>query len=69
MVRGPKRAGGDEGGAVTGEARDAMHTRRLNGFGEGHRRQHRGEAPRQHRRARPGRAEEEDVVGRPPASA
>jgi hypothetical protein len=34
---GVKREGRDQRGAVAGEARDAVDTRGLNGFGEGHR--------------------------------
>jgi hypothetical protein len=34
-----------------GEAGDAVNPRSLNGFGQGHRREHGGETARQHRRA------------------
>jgi hypothetical protein len=61
------RAGGDQGRAVAGAASDAVNSRGLKGFGEGHRRQNRGEPPCQHRRARPWGTKEEDVVGRTPA--
>jgi hypothetical protein len=49
-------------GAVAREAGDAMEARRLKGFGQGHGRQDRGESPRQHGRARPGRADEEQIM-------
>jgi hypothetical protein len=39
----------------------------LDGLGEGHRRQDGGEPPGQHGLARPGRANEEDIMGRTPA--
>jgi hypothetical protein len=62
MVRRAKRAGRDPRRAVAGAASDAVDTRRLNGLGEGHRRQGGGEAPCQHRLARARRTQEEDVV-------
>ena len=62
------RAGRDQRRAVAGEARDAVDTRGLNGLGEGHRRQDGGEPPGQHRLARPWGTQEEDVMGRTPAS-
>ena len=40
-----KRAGRDQGGAVAGEASDAVNPRGFNGLGEGHRRQDGGEPP------------------------
>ena len=52
-----------------GEAGDAVDTRGLNGLGEGHRRQNGGEAPGQHRLARPGRTKQEDIMVTTPASA
>jgi hypothetical protein len=61
------RAGGDQCGAVAGEARDAVDTRGLNGFGEGHRRQNGGEAAHQPRRARSGWAEQQQIMVRTPA--
>jgi hypothetical protein len=57
----------DARGAIAREADDAMDARRLNGLGEGHRRQDGGEPPGQHRLARPWRTKKEDVVGRTPA--
>jgi hypothetical protein len=53
VVQGAKQAGRDEGGAVAGEARDAVDAGRLKGFGEGHRRPDSGEPPGQPRRAHP----------------
>jgi hypothetical protein len=53
VMGGATWAGGDQGGAVAGEARDAVNTRGLHGLGEGHRRQDGGEAAGQHRLARP----------------
>jgi hypothetical protein len=44
-----------------------MEACRLDGFGQGHRRQDGGESPGQHRRAGPRGAEQEDVVRRTPA--
>jgi hypothetical protein len=66
--RGTTEDGRDPRRAVAGEAGDAVDTRRLNGLDEGHRRPEGGEPPGQHGLARPGRADEEDVVGRTPAS-
>jgi hypothetical protein len=40
---------------------------RLNGFGQGHRRQDGGEPPGQHRRASPRGAEQEEIMLRTPA--
>ena len=59
----------DQRCAVPGEARDAVNARGLNGLGQGHRRQDGGEPPGQHRCARPWRSQEEDIMGRTPASA
>jgi hypothetical protein len=56
------RARGDEGGAVPGAAGDAVDARGVDGFGEGHRQQNGGEPPCQPRLARPGRADEENVL-------
>jgi hypothetical protein len=63
-----KRAGGDHRRAVAGEAGDAVDTGGLNGRGEGHRRQDGGEPPGQPRRACPREAEQEEIMGRTPAS-
>jgi hypothetical protein len=60
--------GRDHRRTVAGAAGDAMDVCRLNGLGQGHRRQDGGEPPAQHGLARPGRAEEEDVVIKTPAS-
>jgi hypothetical protein len=57
-----EQAGGAHRRALAGEARDAVEARGLDGLGEGHRRQDSGEPPRQHRRPRPGRPQEKDVV-------
>jgi hypothetical protein len=62
-------AGRDPHRAVAGEACDAVDTRGLNGLGESHRRQHRGESPGQHRFARPRWTDEKDVVGGTPVFA
>ena len=59
---------GDQRRAGAGEAGDAVELCGLDGFGEGHRRQDGGQPPGQHRLARPGRADEEDIMGRTPAS-
>src|SRR5215510_56304 len=68
VMRGAEQAGGDQCRAVAREAGDAMDARRLDGFGQGHRRQDGGESPGQHGRAGPRGAEQEDVVRRTPAS-
>jgi hypothetical protein len=52
----------DARGAIAREADDAMDARRLNGLGEGHRRQDGGEPPGQHRLARPQTAEHQQVM-------
>jgi hypothetical protein len=62
VVRGATRPGRDQGRPVAREASDAMDACGFNGFGEGHGWQDGGESPRQHRLARPRRAEQEDVV-------
>jgi hypothetical protein len=64
--RGGKRAGRHHRPTVAREARDAVDARGLNGFGRGHGGQDGGESPRQHRVARPGGAEQEEIV--PPAA-
>ena len=69
VVRSATRTGRDQRRAVADEAGDAVDARGLNGLGEGHRRQHGGEPPGQHRLARPRRAEQEHIVVRTPASA
>ena len=66
---GATRAGRHQGRAVAREASDTMDARRLEGFGQGHRRQDRGESPPQHRRAGPRRAEEQHIMVTTPASA
>jgi hypothetical protein len=68
VMGGAKRPGRDQSRAVAREAGDAMDTRGLNGFGQGHGRQDDGEPPGQHRRARPRGAEQEDGVGTTPVS-
>jgi hypothetical protein len=67
-MRGAKRARRDQCRAGAGAAGDAMEARRLKGFGEGHGRQDGGESPRQHRRARPRGAEQQEAVVSTPAS-
>jgi hypothetical protein len=64
---GAKRAGRHQCRAVAREASDTMDACRLNGFGQGHRRQDGGESPGQPRLAGPRRAEQEDVGNRTPA--
>jgi hypothetical protein len=64
---GAKRADRHQRSAGAGEAGDAMDARGLDGLGEGHGRQERGEPTRQPRRARPRRPQEQDVVGTTPA--
>jgi hypothetical protein len=59
--------GGDQGGAVSGAAGDAVDPRGLDGLGAAHRGQDSGEPPGQHRLARPGRAEEEHMMVTTPA--
>ena len=61
-------AGRDQRRAVASEAGDTVDARGLDGLGEGHRRQDGGEPPCQHRLARPRRAEQQEVMGRTPAS-
>jgi hypothetical protein len=51
LVGRPKRASRHQRGAGAGEAGDAVDTRRLNGLGEGHRRQDDDEPARQSRHA------------------
>jgi hypothetical protein len=65
---GAERAGRDPRRPVPGKASDAMDAGGVEGFGEGHGWQNGGEPPGQHGRARPGRANEEDVQVRTPAS-
>jgi hypothetical protein len=69
VERATERPGGDEGGAPPGEAGDAVDTRGLDGLGQGHRRQDRGQPAHQHRLPRPRRAQEEEIMVRTPASA
>ncbi len=64
VVRGPERARGDEGGAPTGEAGDAMDAGGLQGFCQAHRRQDGGEAPSQPRPARPLGAQKQEMIVR-----
>ena len=66
-MRGATRARRHQRRAVAGEAGDAVDAQGPNGFGQGHRRQDGGESAGQHRRARPWRTQEEDVVGSTPA--
>jgi hypothetical protein len=53
MVERTTWAGRDQRRAVAGAAGDAVDPGGLEGFGEGHGRQNRGESERRHRRARP----------------
>jgi hypothetical protein len=54
----PERAYSDDGGAPPGEAGDAREARGLEGLGQGHGRQHRGQAVRRNRRTGPAWAED-----------
>jgi hypothetical protein len=65
---GAERPGRDLCHAVADAACDEVNAHGLNGFGEGHRWQDRSEPVRQHRLARPRGAEDEDIMGRMPAS-
>jgi hypothetical protein len=65
---GATRAGRDHRRTGAGEAGDAVDTRGLKGLGQGHRRQHGGEPPGEHRLARPRGAEQEQIMVRTPAS-
>src|SRR5262245_37143603 len=67
VMRGPKGTGRDQRRALPGEAGHTVEARGLEGFRQGHGGQDGGEAPRQHRRAGPWRAQEEEVVIRTPA--
>src|SRR5262245_26029444 len=67
LMRGAERSGRDQGGAIAGEAGDAVEAGGLNGLGEGHRREDGGEPAGQPRLPRPRRAQEENVVGTTPA--
>jgi hypothetical protein len=62
VMRGAKRARGDDRGLRAGEAGDAMNARGLQRFGETHRWQNGGQPPRQHRFPDPRWAEEQQVV-------
>jgi hypothetical protein len=53
VVGGATRACGDQGGAVAGEAGDAVNAGGVKGFGQGHRWQDGGESPGQPRLGRP----------------
>jgi hypothetical protein len=55
---GAARAGRDQHRAAAREAGDSGDARRLKGFGQGHRRQDRGESPGQYRLAPPAAREE-----------
>ena len=68
MVRGAKRARGDDGGARDSEASDAVDARRLQRVGQAHRRQNSGQPPRQHRLPHPGWAQQQNVMDTIPAS-
>jgi hypothetical protein len=65
--QGAKRPGRHQGGAVAGEAGDAVDARGLNGLGKGHRRQDGRESACQHRLACARKAEQEQIMGRTPA--
>jgi hypothetical protein len=67
MVGGATQAGRDPRRAVAGEAGGAVDPLGLNGLGEGHRRQNRGEPPGQHRLARARRTKKEQIMVETPA--
>jgi hypothetical protein len=67
VVRGATRPRGDHGGALAGEAGDAVEAGGLEGFGEAHRGQDGGEPARQPRRPHPRWTEEEDMMVTTPA--
>jgi hypothetical protein len=67
VVGRPKGARGDEGGAPTRQASDAMNPGGLQCLGQAHRRQDGGEAPRQHGLPRPWGPEEQEIMDRTPA--
>jgi hypothetical protein len=62
VVRGATRAGGDDGGAIAGEAGDAVNARGFDGFGKSHIRQNGGQAVRQHRLPRLRWAKDEEIM-------
>jgi hypothetical protein len=62
VMGGTKGACRDDGGAVAGEAGDAMHPRGLQRFGETHHRQNSGQPARQHRLPHPRWPQEEDIM-------
>jgi hypothetical protein len=62
VMGGPKGAGGHQRRALPGEAGHTVDARGLDGFSQAHGWQDGGEAPGQHRFARPWRSQEEDVV-------
>jgi hypothetical protein len=68
MMGGAEGAAGDQGRAPVGEAGDAMHAGRFDGFGQAHLRQDGGQAARQPRSPRARRTHEEDVGVTTPAS-
>jgi hypothetical protein len=68
VMRGAEGAGGDDGGTPPGEAGDAMDTGGLQRFRQARRHQEGGEAPRQPRRARPRKLEQQDIMDTMPAS-
>ena len=67
-MRGATWARRDARRAVTGAAGDAMNARGVDGLGQGHVGQDGGEPACQHRLARSGWPQEQDVMGRTPAS-
>jgi hypothetical protein len=67
VVRGATGARHDPRQAVAGAAGDAMDVGGVEGLGEGHGRQDRGEPAGQPRRARSGWTQKQDVVGTTPA--
>jgi hypothetical protein len=58
MVRSPERAHSDDGGAPTRQAGDALAPGGLERLGQGHGRQHRGQAVRRNRRTGPAWADD-----------
>jgi hypothetical protein len=67
LVWGAAGARRDDGRAPAGHTGDAVDARGVEGFGQGHIRQNRGQSPCQPRVPRPGRSQEEHIMVRTPA--
>ena len=68
LVWGAAGARRDDGRAPAGHTGDAVDARGVEGFGQGHIRQNRGQSPCQPRVPRPRRPQEEDIMLKTPAS-